>query len=176
MSFKLCVFGAKGSGKSAIIYKLISAKLKTQMELGRTLGADIILKQITRVGKKILLQIWDIIGEKQFRMMLPIYSRGAAGAILVFDMSREESIDESKEWLELFKSGQETIQPRIPIILAGNKADLVENRSLIYQRAKKLVIDHDLIEYMEVSAKTGENIQELFTTLIDTILIERGFY
>ena len=78
-------------------------------------------------GKQIKLQIWDTAGQESFRSITRSYYRGAAGALLVYDITRRETFDHLTSWLE---DARQHANPNMTIMLIGNKADLNHRRAV----------------------------------------------
>lgn len=84
--FKFLVIGNANTGKSCLLHQFIENKFKT--ESSHTIGVEFGSKVINCGGKSIKLQIWDTAGQERFRSVTRSYYRGAAGALLVYDISR----------------------------------------------------------------------------------------
>ena len=90
--------------------------------------------------------------------MAPLYYRGAAAALVVYDITSPESFKKAQYWVkELQKHGS----PGIIMVLVGNKADLHENRSVPSEEAQEYAEKNSML-FMETSAKTADNINKLF--------------
>lgn len=116
------------------------------------------MKQIVIVDDtKIKFEIWDTAGQERYRSLAPMYYRGAACAVIVFDVTNKETFTGAKSWVrELQRRGD----PNVVIALAGNKADS-DSRAVEAEEARTYAQENGLI-YMETSAKTGMNVRELF--------------
>lgn len=86
-----------------------------------TIGVEFGARMINIDGKQIKLQIWDTAGQESFRSITRSYYRGAAGALLVYDITRRETFDHLASWLE---DARQHANPNMTIMLIGNKADL----------------------------------------------------
>ena len=117
------------------------------------------------------LSIWDIGGQQRFEFIRSTFYKGAAGALLVFDLTREQTYIEVRKWLTEIRqfAGQD-----IPFVLIGNKYDLLEDVGEVIDRdeAKALAEGENSI-YIETSAKTGINVDEAFTELTRRIIESR---
>jgi len=117
------------------------------------------------------LSIWDIGGQQRFEFIRSTFYKGAAGALLVFDLTREQTYIEVKKWLTEIRqfAGQD-----IPFVLIGNKYDLLEDVGEVIDRdeARALAESEGSI-YIETSAKTGINVDEAFTELTRRIIESR---
>jgi GTPase SAR1 family protein len=111
-------------------------------------------------------------GQERFRSVTRSYYRGAAGALLVYDVTSRESFNTLSNWLNDTRT---LASSNIIIILVGNKKDLEEQREVTFLEASNFAQENDLI-FLETSAKTGENVEESFLKCAKTILakIETG--
>jgi Ras-related protein Rab-2A len=125
--------------------------------------------------KKIKLQIWDTAGQESFRAITKSYFRGATGALLVYDITRRETFDHVKTWLEELRGAADK---DISIILVGNKSDLEDRRKVSKEEAQKWAREHGLKAAVETSAKTGEAVEQAFVDCAKEIYrnIEEGVY
>jgi len=107
-----------------------------------TIGVEFGARLINLDGKQIKLQIWDTAGQESFRSITRSYYRGAAGALLVYDITRRETFDHLASWLE---DARQHANPNMTIMLIGNKADLSVRGNLISKIGTEYGIDdnHD---------------------------------
>ncbi|PVU88913.1 hypothetical protein BB561_005645 [Smittium simulii] len=115
--------------------------------------------------KPIKLQIWDTAGQESFRSITRSYYRGAAGALLVYDITRRDTFDHLATWLEDARkhSNSSTI-----IILIGNKSDLEAKRAVAKEEGEAFARDNGLF-FIETSAKTASNVEEAFYKTAENI-------
>ncbi|KAI1242830.1 Ras-related protein Rab-5A, partial [Lamprotornis superbus] len=106
-------------------------------------------------------EIWDTAGQERYHSLAPMYYRGAQAAIVVYDITNEESFARAKNWV---KELQRQASPNIVIALAGNKADLANKRAVDFQEAQAYADDNSLL-FMETSAKTSMNVNEIFMAI-----------
>lgn len=157
---KVIVIGASQVGKSAIIKQFVENNFDEYYI--PTIQLKITKKDLNFGETHITLGIWDIGG--QVTHMSPYranFYEDAQSVIIVVDRTREKTLKDVEIW---YKDSFKSIPRKIPFILVGNKSDL-EDDVVIYKQdleheAKKLGFD-----YILTSAKTGCNIDELFTTL-----------
>ncbi len=161
--FKVCIFGDGGVGKTSLLTRYITGNFKDNLNM--TLGVEFFIDIIEILDHKITLQIWDFAGEKRFRHLLPDYVKGASGGIIMFDLTRRTSFKNINEWLTLFKKGLNDAKDDVPIIMIGSKVDLNQKRSILMNEAIDLAIEHKICDYIESSAKTGENVQNIFSKM-----------
>merc|ERR1712000_38745 len=108
--------------------------------------------------KQVKLQIWDTAGQESFRSITWAYYRGAAGALLVYDITRRETFSHLSSWLE---DARKHSNKDMTIMLIGNKSDLDQKRQVTYSEGEAFAKENGLV-FLETSAKTAENVQEAF--------------
>nr|CAD7443521.1 unnamed protein product [Timema bartmani] len=123
-----------------------------------TIGVEFGTRIIEVSGQKIKLQIWDTAGQERFRAVTRSYYRGAAGALMVYDITRRSTYNHLSSWLT---DTRNLTNPSTVIFLIGNKCDLEAQRDVTYEEAKQFADENGLM-FVEASAKTGENVEEAF--------------
>lgn len=123
-----------------------------------TIGVEFGTRIIEVSGQKIKLQIWDTAGQERFRAVTRSYYRGAAGALMVYDITRRSTYNHLSSWLT---DARNLTNPNTVIFLIGNKSDLDAQRDVTYEEAKQFAEENGLL-YCEASAKTGENVEDAF--------------
>lgn len=168
--FKFLVIGNASTGKSCLLHQFIENKFKS--ESSHTIGVEFGSKIISTGGKSVKLQIWDTAGQERFRSVTRSYYRGAAGALLVYDISSRDTFNALANWLT---DARTLASSDIVIVLVGNKKDLEADREVTFLEASRFAQENDLM-FLETSARTGENVEETFLKCAKTILskIESG--
>ncbi|KAJ3452309.1 ras-related protein rab-5c [Anaeramoeba flamelloides] len=157
--YKVVLLGDSGVGKSCIVLRFVRNEFLENRE--PTIGASYLSKSLTVSKKEIKLQIWDTAGQERYQSLAPMYYRGSEIAIIVFDLTSYDSYFKAKEWVnELLEKGI----PDLVIGFVGNKSDLEEKRVIKKEEAKEYCSLHKL-HYFETSAKTSENVNEMFLSL-----------
>ncbi|XP_063700689.1 ras-related protein Rab-4B [Culicoides brevitarsis] len=162
--FKFLVIGSAGTGKSCILHQFIESKFKEGSS--HTIGVEFGSKIINVGGKSIKLQIWDTAGQERFRSVTRSYYRGAAGALLVYDITNRDSFNVLENWLS---DARTLASPNIVILLVGNKRDLEDEREVTFIEASNFAQANEMV-FLETSAKSGENVEEAFLKCSKTIL------
>merc|ERR1712137_960587 len=147
-----------------ILHRFIDNKFK--QDSTHTIGVEFGSKILEVGGKKTKLQVWDTAGQERFRSVTRSYYRGAAGAILLYDISDRESFDHVSTWLADARS---LASPDIVIVLVGNKVDKDDEREVQFLEASRFAQENDLM-FLETSALTGDGIQEAYLKCARSIL------
>ena len=140
--------------------------------------------------KHMKLSLWDTAGQETYKSVTRSYFRGASGALLVFDLSRKHTFLHVKDWLDDLR---QIADPDIVVVLVGNKADLTgvsetgsddgpanttNQRQVTREEAQEWAQRNGVLEYVETSAKSGENVEHAFLRVADRIYqnIQAGRY
>ncbi|KAJ6252209.1 ras-related protein rabf2b [Anaeramoeba flamelloides] len=164
---KVVVLGDFSVGKSSLILRVSKNEFLEEQE--STIGAAFINFSVNVDNKPNQIQIWDTAGQEKFRSLTPIYYRGAIGAIVVYDVSREYSFQTAKEWVEELK---EKANPKLIIALCANKIDLLEEKKKLLKE-KEYADENGLLIY-ETSAKTGKGVTEMFVDFSKNLPKDQG--
>jgi len=161
--FKITVIGDGGVGKTSLIKKYTRGSFKK--EYIKTLGAQFSKYDEKIENSAVKLFFWDIAGQKEFSFMRPTFYKGSKAAIIVFSLAPDEIDDSFKhisEWHEDIKK----YCGDIPIVLFGNKMDLVNDEELDDSNVKEIVDKRDFLGYYKTSAKTGNGVYKAFQAII----------
>ncbi|XP_003384407.1 PREDICTED: ras-related protein Rab-4B-like [Amphimedon queenslandica] len=162
--FKFLVIGNAGVGKSCLLHQFIEHKFK--QDSNHTIGVEFGSKVVSLANKSVKLQVWDTAGQERFRSVTRSYYRGAAGALLVYDISSRETYNALTNWLT---DARTLASPNIVIVLVGNKKDLESDREVTFMEASRFAQENELA-FLETSALTGENVEEVFQKCTRSIL------
>ncbi|KAI4879934.1 hypothetical protein NFI96_024539 [Prochilodus magdalenae] len=157
--FKLVLLGESAVGKSSLVLRFVKGQFHEFQE--STIGAAFLTQTVCLDDTTVKFEIWDTAGQERYHSLAPMYYRGAQAAIVVYDITNEESFTRAKNWV---KELQRQASPNIVIALAGNKADLANKRALDFQDAQSYADDNSLL-FMETSAKTSMNVSEIFMAI-----------
>lgn len=168
---KVIVCGSGAVGKTSIVHRYVHDKFEHNYLL--TVGiepSNRLLEVNGRSGSELVnLLIFDVAGEKQFQTFREIFFRKAHGALMVFDLTRPETLEDLYDWKAQIDS--QLGGKRIPLVLCGNKSDLEDLNKLNYADLEdKVIPDLAPIKYLETSAMSDSNIREAFKTLASEIL------
>jgi len=157
--FKLVLLGESAVGKSSLVLRFVKGQFLDYQE--STIGAAFLTQTVCLQDTTVKFEIWDTAGQERYHSLAPMYYRGAQAAIVVYDITSAESFERAKNWIkELQRQGN----PNIVIALAGNKVDLEDRRKITTQETQAYA-DENGILFMETSAKTAANVNELFVAI-----------
>lgn len=160
---KVVIIGSGGIGKTTLTKVFCNKEYIDQI---MTIGIDIHTKEAVWGQKKVILQIWDISGQDQFKFLLPDFVRRANAAILGYDRTYPFSFQELEYWLETLRKHE----PNIPIFLISTKADLEYHPTLSPEMGEQFALTHNLIAFVETSAKNHLNVDAPFRKLAEQVL------
>jgi len=127
-----------------------------------SIGVKISRKPLDRGDRKLNLILWDLSGGENFARLQPSYLQGAAGALIVLDLTRPETLEGLAGYV---KQIQEVNKDAV-IVFAANKADLEAERKIPKEKLEK-VCEELKIPVLLTSAKTGKNVEKVFEQLAD---------
>ena len=158
--FKILVLGDPSVGKSCFLIRYTEDTF--QDVYLSTIGMDCKYKDvILEEDKSIRLQIWDTAGQDRFRSITKNLYKGAAGIMLIYDITNRNTFDNVKKWVNSIK---EEVTSKVVIILVGNKIDLDKKRQVQTDEGEQIAEEFDM-PFFECSALTGENINSAFEAL-----------
>lgn len=179
-SAKVCLLGDGAVGKTSLKDRFTGGGFRS--DYFPTIGTDLVSTKITleteEGSKDLIFQIWDIAGQPRFNQVRSFYYRRAVGALLVFDVSRPETMQNLEFWMsELFANAS---TERLTLAVMGNKVDLRDKEDCISSEAASKYVNQEMatkcdklgakIFYIESSAKTGFNVDRAFHELGSGIL------
>ena len=167
---KICLVGDVGVGKTSLIRRYVLDVFDDKYIA--TIGTKVTKKDVVvknpRTGdeENVTLLVWDIMGQPSFREVLrEAYFYGAQGAIAVCDVTSKESLNELRYWIKAMTA----TTGRVPIVFLGNKSDLKDETRVTIEEIEMFAKKHDAAAMM-TSAKTGQNVEQAFSALIDSML------
>ena len=164
-TFKVVLLGETMTGKTSILERLKTGTFSETSE--PTIGVQF-HSHVTFVGgKRVQLDIWDTAGQERYKAMSTMYYRGTPSAIIVYDISRRETFTGAKKWVH-----EVQMEGAIDCIIAlcGNKVDREAVREVSLEEAFEFAKDNNLHIFTEISAKTGQSLPEMFSSLSKLLL------
>lgn len=162
--FKICMLGAFAVGKTSLVQQYVNSIFSEKYQT--TLGVKIDKKSLQVDGSAVELILWDLAGEDEFINVRASYLRGSAGAVLVADGTRAETL---KIALQL-KNKLNTEVGEVPVILMVNKLDLKSDWNIDQFKLEQL--QSDGMQIIQTSAKNSDNVDEAFELLASLALAE----
>ena len=160
---KVVLLGATSVGKTCIVTRATSDFFDPEQV--STVGASFSAKTVESDDCRVTLRIWDTAGQERFRSLAPMYYQGSQAAIIVFSIDSNDSFEEASQWVEELKNHFDQMPH---LYLVGNKADLIDRRLVTVENAQERA-DKMGATYFETSAKTGQNVEELFASIAEKI-------
>ena len=158
---RLSFLGDSGVGKTCIINKYLFDQFSETHNT--SVGIEKVDKKVKmNDGNELKVIIWDTAGQERFKSMSTNTVKGAQGIVLVFDITKKETFESLPNWIKETKN----IKDNIPIVLFGNKCDLLEESVVDNDEAMKFAKDNDM-DYFETSAKQNINIEQGLKNIID---------
>jgi small GTP-binding protein len=157
VEFKIILIGSVSVGKTSIFNKFIIGEFSQTYKSTITVECK---SKYLKIDKNLFakLNIWDTCGAEIFRAVTKQYYRGADAAIVIFDLTEQNTFNDLKKWLKDIKNcGDKNIQ----ILIVGNKLDLVGKRKVTQSQAMNFCKDNGY-KYIEASAKDGTNVLRIF--------------
>ena len=182
--FKVVVIGDSGVGKSNLLSRF--TRNEFNLESKSTIGVEFATRTVSMEGKTIKAQIWDTAGQERYRAITSAYYRGAVGALVVYDITKDVSFTNVSKWLAELKArrrrqiarrrrrrrrappAQENATADITMMLVGNKTDLASARAVPTDQAKAFVEENG-ISFLEASALNSTNVEAAFLQILSEI-------
>jgi len=166
--FKVVLLGEGRVGKTSILLRYIRGEYDDKQV--STLQASYLDKKIVVDNKAVQLSLWDTAGQERFHALGPIYYRDADGALLVYDITDEQSFVKVKTWVRELRK---IVGNDIAITIAGNKIDLEKSRH---------VVEKDALEYADsvgaahyhTSAKLNKGLDDAFVDLAHKMMANKA--
>lgn len=166
--FKIVILGNAAVGKTSLINQYIEESFSESYK--PTLGANIVRKDVMLddLDAKVRLIMWDLAGQEKYSVIRSMYFQGCVGALLVYDVTRYKTYETiSSRWLKDF---QKYVKQEGAYILIGNKIDLEDKRAVSPEQGKELAENINASDFIETSAKYGDNVEKAFKNLVLKIL------
>ena len=162
--YKILLLGDSEVGKSCFLMRY-SDNIFVENYI-TTIGLDYKLKYVQLdSGETIKVQLWDTAGQDRYRTIAKNYYKGSHGILLLYDITKENSFENIREWVQNIR---EEVYEKAIIFLIGNKIDKKNERKITTEQGQKLAAEYNL-PFFEASAKSGENVEEIFKNLYKKI-------
>ncbi|MBI5000154.1 MAG: GTP-binding protein [Euryarchaeota archaeon] len=159
---KVCLVGDPAVGKTSLVRRFVIDKYDDSYIM--TLGAKVMKKNVIldAEGKKadVTLMIWDVMGQKHFKIIESVAFKHIQAAFIVCDMTRRSTLDNIRYWAEALRE----VSGKVPLIILVNKIDIANQAELNEQDVQKAAAGFNA-QYFMTSAKTGDNVEKAFSTL-----------
>lgn len=162
---KVVLAGDGGVGKTTLIHRYITNSFIDSTKI--TIGAAFHTHEIETDEHSVLVQIWDLGGQEQFKQMgiFDKYFKGTSVSVIMFDLTRFSTIQSIPEWADLALGASNT-----KIILVGGKKDLASSITFDKESFPELFEKYDFVSYHETSSATGEGVHEVFQAIAQAII------
>ena len=161
IEFKIVLVGNSSVGKTSIYNRFVLNEFSNSYK--STITAESKSRYI-KIDKYLFakLNIWDTMGSEAYRALTRQFYRGAHAAIVIFDLTEQNTFNDVKKWIKDIKNyGEKNVE----IIVVGNKLDLIEQRSVEKSQAINYCRENGGYKYIEASAKDGTNLLKIFEEL-----------
>ncbi|KJE92477.1 GTP-binding protein rab11, variant 4 [Capsaspora owczarzaki ATCC 30864] len=145
-----------GVGKTSLVLRYVQGTYAA--DITSTIGASFMTRKMTVDRCQVRMQIWDTAGQERFRSMAPMYYRGANAALLVYDITDEQTFDDIKSWV---KELQHNVDSDIVLVLVGNKSDMASQRKVSGETAAIYAEEINAL-FFETSAKADSGRSRVF--------------
>ncbi|KAJ2821866.1 GTP-binding protein of the rab/ypt [Coemansia erecta] len=160
VAYKFVLLGESAVGKSSIVTRFARNEFNQYNE--STIGAAFVTKDVSLDdGSTAGLRIWDTAGQERYKSLAPMYYRNSEGAVVVYDITQEDSFGKAKAWIKELKRQTDA---KTVIALVGNKTDLADKRTVSHDKGARYAGEVGAL-FFETSAQTGQNVAELFEQL-----------
>lgn len=172
--FKFIIIGDHEVGKTSIIRRYVDNKF--DKDYRATLGINILTHSFEFLDNEVSITLWDIGAQDFFKRFRKTYYQGAQAVFIVFDMTKRQTYNNLSKWYQELEDYIES--PDLPIVIVGNKSDLVKARLISYQEGVSIANELSgrgisKISYIETSALTGDNVNDAFN-LISYFYIQKS--
>ena len=170
---KIVLVGESGVGKTNLLTRYTLDEFNQSAKA--TIGMDFTSKEVYISGYTAKAQFWDTAGQEKYKSIARSYYKLADGVLLVYDVTRRETFDRLKSWLDELKANS---SKSAKVILIGNKTDIINEKRVSTEEGKKFAIDNGMF-FWETSALTNDDecvnkaFDELLKECMDEVLAER---
>lgn len=165
--YKITVIGDGMVGKTSLIKKFTQGSFQT--DYIRTIGAQFSKYFQNMEGDTCTLYFWDIAGQDQFFFLRPSFYTGSMAAIIVYSLENNQLGKDSFKHISNWHNDIKKFCGKIPIILMGNKVDLIDKNNLDESKVLKLTRKKEFLSHFITSALSGEGVIEAFQAIINEL-------
>ncbi|TKJ20942.1 MAG: hypothetical protein CEE42_14340 [Promethearchaeota archaeon Loki_b31] len=166
---KILLAGEGGVGKTTLLHRFVDGRFSAETRM--TIGVEFFLKEVEINSHHCTLQLWDFGGQQRFRFLLESYVLGAKGALLLFDLTRPITLEKLEQWVEICRKND----PDLPILFLGTKTDLADDIMVHDDYALEFKEAFNLFDFLKVSSKSGDNVNNAFDLLTKKILERQNY-
>ncbi|XP_021298551.1 ras-related protein Rab5-like isoform X2 [Herrania umbratica] len=148
---KLVLLGDMGTGKTSLVLRFVKGQFFDHQE--PTIGAAFFTQILSVTEATVKFDIWDTAGQERYHSLAPMYYRGAAAAVVVYDISSTDTFVRAKKWVQELQ--------RQVMALVANKSDLDSKREVENEDGEQFAQENGMF-FIETSAKSAQNVNELF--------------
>lgn len=171
--FKLVLLGDHAVGKTSLINQYVEKKFEEDYK--PTLGVSIVKTNVIleQIKSKVSLILWDIAWQEKYQKYRKYYFEGCVGALLIYDITKQSTLSNIKsKWYKDFKNYVGL--KNSAYLLIGNKNDLEDERNVDKNDGKNLANEINAADFIETSAKNGDNVEKAFLRLVQKVLGNYG--
>ena len=158
-NYKIVIIGDQHVGKTSILSRYKYEVIETAY--APTVGIDFLTKNVFLEDTTIRLIMWDTAGQERFKSLIPSYLKNANCIILTYDISNKTTFTSLNKW---YTDSKEYVNENTLFVVCGNKIDL--KRAVTKKEAEDFSNQNNIPIFVEVSAMTGEGINDLFNSIV----------
>ena len=169
---KYIIIGDEEVGKSNLLSHYIDDRFTSEYQ--STIGVEFRAKNVVIRNTTYRIQMWDTSGKENFRSITRAYYKNSVCALVVYDISSRDSFNNVSTWIEDCRNQS---PKTIFMVLIGNKSDLADKRQVSTEEGRELAEKYEM-KFYETSAKTGENVNDIFNDSVDEIAkkMDQNYY
>ncbi|XP_001605175.1 ras-related protein Rab-24 [Nasonia vitripennis] len=165
VDLKIVLLGHEAVGKTSLMQRFVNDRFNESLAYQNTIGSAFASKEVQVGDKKLVLGVWDTAGSERYQAMAKIYYRGAAAAIVCYDVTNPETFSRAKFWMRELRS----VEENCTVYLCATKKDLLESVEQANPSLETVEEYADGVQskFFLTSSKTGENVVEIFNVVAE---------